>query len=44
VQALSRHILREARSALTAQAHPPQGSLLELLGEPGQGPRGPRWN
>jgi hypothetical protein len=44
VQALSRHILREARSALTAQAHPPQGSLLELLGEPGKGPRGPRWN
>jgi hypothetical protein len=41
VQALSRHILREAHSALSAQAHPPQGFLLGLLDEE---PKGPRWN
>lgn len=44
VQALSRHILREARTALSAQAHPPQGSLLGLLGEEDETNRGPRWN
>lgn len=44
VQALSRHILQEARTALSAQAHPPQGSLLDLLGEDKRTSRGPRWN
>jgi hypothetical protein len=44
VQALSQHILREARSALSAQAHPPQSSLLELLREDHETTRGPRWN
>lgn len=47
VQALSRHIVQEARAALSAQAHPPKGAMLELLddagtGSPGAGPSG--WN
>ena len=44
VHSLSQRILREARSALTAQTHPPQGSLLELLGGEEQRLRGVRWN
>jgi len=44
VQALSLAIVREARTALSAQAHPPQGSLLELLDDDETTHPGPRWN
>ncbi len=44
VRSLSQRILRESRSALTAQTHPPQGSVLGLLGGEEQRLRGARWN
>lgn len=46
VQELSRHIVQEARAALSAQAHPPTGAMLELLDDAGESPRGgpSSWN